>query len=132
KKVRQLAVGPRIAQRLGWVALGQAFALGEFVKAAQRCEAASDRGLGITRFVQRRDVAAEVEGRNIAGLGRVAVCLREVVGERSEVFAIRFLRQRGRVALDAEEAEESGDGGVHAAPRHKSEGLRTDVKSLRR
>src|SRR5439155_25823154 len=87
--------------------------LSELVKAAQRGEAAGDGRFGVAGFVQSRNIAAEIKGSDLAGLGRVAVGLREVVGERSEVFAIRLLRQRGGIPLDAEEAEELGDGGVH-------------------
>src|SRR6476660_5782835 len=128
--MRQLAIGARIAERLGGVALRQAFAEGKFIKATQRSEAAGDGRFGIAGFVQSRDVAAEIERCDVGRLGRVTVRLRQVVGQRSEVFAIRFLRQLGGVALDAEEAEELGDGGVHAAPRTKYEGPRTNLAGV--
>ena len=119
KEVRQLAVAARVAQRLGGVAVGQPFALGELVERAERGQPAGDGGLGVARFVQGRDVAAEVERRDLGGRGLAAVSLVQIVGQRSEVFAVGLDGQRGGVALDREEAEELGDGGVHRS-RHEA------------
>src|SRR5207302_11499588 len=64
KEMRQLALRPRIAQRLGGIAVRQPFALGKLVEAAKRCQAASNGRLGVTRFMQSRDIAAKIKRRD--------------------------------------------------------------------
>ena len=61
EEMGQSAALPRIAQRLGGVFVDPSFPLAETVKAAEAGQSPGDRRLGITCFVQRAGLAAEVE-----------------------------------------------------------------------
>ena len=61
EEVRQRAALARIAQRLGRIRLGPAFALAEAEEAPQRGQPPGDRRLGVARLVQGRHVAAQIE-----------------------------------------------------------------------
>ena len=67
KEVGQGPALPRIPQRLAGVVVDPALALAETVEAAEAGQPPGDRRLGIARLVQRSDVAAQLERRDLAG-----------------------------------------------------------------
>ena len=69
EKVRQLLRLPRIAERLGRIRFGPAFALAEAKEAADRRHPPRDRSLRVAGFVQRGEKATQLVDRDAAGAG---------------------------------------------------------------